>query len=167
MQRGHLTSRDSWYWRAQKLAVVGKYKYLGLNISTMLSFNIDTEYFVSRAKKNKKKYNRNLKSSTNLRMSPMLSVFKLFDAQIVSSLSSAAEFWDYRENKQIERVHLYACKLFIDVPTVASNDMIMVSWARYPLDIEAAAKCIHYWFRVLKQPATRYSKAKNKLRFIS
>ena len=36
--------------------------------------------------------------------------------------------------------------------------MIMVSWARYPLDIEAAAKCIHYWFRVLKQPATRYSK---------
>ena len=29
---------------------------------------------------------------------------------------------------------------------------------RYPLYVEAAAKGIQYWFRVLNQPASRYSK---------
>ena len=55
-------------------------------------------------------------------------------------------------------MHLYACKLFINVPTVTPNDMIYGELGRYPLYIEAAAKCIQYWFRVLKQPASRYSK---------
>ena len=32
------------------LSLSGKYKYLGLSFSTMLSFNIDTEDFVSWAK---------------------------------------------------------------------------------------------------------------------
>ena len=36
-------------------------------------------------------YNRNLKSSKNLRMSHIVSVFKLLDAQIVPSLLYAAE----------------------------------------------------------------------------
>ena len=48
---GHLTSRESWYLREQKLEVVCKYKYLGLNFFTLLSFNIGTEDFVSQAKK--------------------------------------------------------------------------------------------------------------------
>ena len=82
----------------------------------------------------------------------------MFDAQIVPSLLYAAEIWGHRENKQIEKVHLYACKLFINVPTVTPNDMIYGELGRYPLYIEAAAKCIQYWFRVLKQPASRYSK---------
>ena len=80
-----------------------------------------------------------------------LFAFKLFDAQIVPSLLYAAEIWGYRENKQIERVHLYACDLFITVPTVIPNDMIYGELGRYPLYIEAAAKCIQYWFHVLKQ----------------
>ena len=45
---GHLTSREGWYLGEQRFEVVGKYKYLGLNFSTMLNFNIGTEDFVSR-----------------------------------------------------------------------------------------------------------------------
>ena len=91
-------------------------------------------------------------------MDATCSVFvKLFDAQIVPSLLYAAEIWGHRENKQIEKVHLYACKLFINVPTVTPNDMVYGVLDRYPLYIEAAAKCIQYWFRVLKQPASRHS----------
>ena len=52
--------------------------------------------------------------------------------------------------KQIEKVHLYACKLFINVPTVTPNDMIYGELGRYPLYIEAAAKCIQYWFPCAK-----------------
>ena len=74
----------------------------------------------------------------------------MFDAHIVPSLLYAAEIWGYREKKQIEKVQLYICKLFINVPTVTLNDMIYGGLGRYPLYIEAAAKCIQYWFRVLK-----------------
>ena len=81
----------------------------------------------------------------------MLSVFRLFNAQIVPSLLYAAEIWGHRESKQIERVHLYAYDLFITVRKVISNDMIYGELGRYPLYIEAIANCIQYWFRVLKQ----------------
>ena len=91
-------------------------------------------------------------------MSPMLSVFKLFDAQIVPSLFYAAQIWGYRENRLIERLHLYARKVIINVPTVTPNDMMYGELGSYPLYIEAAAECIQYWFRVLKQPAARYPK---------
>ena len=70
---GHFASRQSWYFGEQKLEVVGKYKYLGLNFSTLPSFNIGTEDFVSRERK-EKKYTKNLKSAKNQRMSLMLSV---------------------------------------------------------------------------------------------
>ena len=82
----------------------------------------------------------------------------MFDAQIVPSLLYAAEIWGRRENKQIEKVHLYACKLFNNVPTVSPNDLIYGELGRYPLYIKTTAKCIQYWFCVLKQLASRYSK---------
>ena len=152
---GHLSSRENWYLGEQTIEIVGKYKYLGFNFSTMLSYNIGTEDFVSRAKKGTIEILKALRTYGCYSCSVF---FKLFDAQIVPSLLYAAEIWGHRENKQIEKVHLYACKLFINVPTVTPNDMIYGELGRYPLYIEAAAKCIQYWFRVLKQPASRYSK---------
>ena len=69
----------------------------------------------------------------------------------------------HRENKLIEMANLYACKLFISVPTVSPNEMIYRELSRYPLYIDAAVKCIQYWFCVLKQPASWYSKMANQL----
>jgi hypothetical protein len=84
--------------------------------------------------------------------------FRLFDSQITPSLLYASELWGYKENKQIEKVHLYACKLFVNLPAKTPNDMIYGELGRYPLAIDSAARCIQYWFRVLKQDDTRYSK---------
>ena len=59
----------------------------------------------------------------------------------------AAEILGYRakQNKNnIERVHFYAGKLFVSVLIVTPNDMVYGELGRYPLDIEAAAKCIQY-----------------------
>ena len=80
----HLTLNESWYLKEQKLEVVGKDKYLGLNCSTMLT--IGTEDFASLAKKqnnnnkkqtNKKKTTDTIEMLKALRtyMSLMLSVF--------------------------------------------------------------------------------------------
>ena len=121
----------------------------------MPSYNIGTEDFVSWAKKGTIE---NLKALRTYGCYSCLVFFKLFDAQIAPSLLYAAEIWGYRGKKLIEKVHLYVCKLFINVPTMTLNDMIYGELGRYALYIEAAAKCIQYWFRALKQTASRYSK---------
>ena len=47
----HLSSRENWYLGEQTIEIVGKYKDLGFNFSTILSYNTGTEDFVARAKK--------------------------------------------------------------------------------------------------------------------
>lgn len=152
---GYLGAREKWYLGDRKLEVVGKYKYLGLNFSTMLSFNIATGEFVARAKKGVVEIVRALKAYGCFSCEVF---FKLFDAQIAPSLLYASELWGFKENKQIEKVHLYACKLFVNLPVRTPNDMVYGELGRYPLAISSAARCIQYWFRLLKQEDTRYSK---------
>ena len=125
---GHLSSRENWYLVEQTIEIVSKYKYLGFNFSTMLSYNIGAEDFVFRAKKGTVE---NLKALRTYGCYSCSVFFKLFDAQIVPSLVYAAEIWGHRENKQIGNAHLYACKLFINVPTVTPNDMIYGELGRY------------------------------------
>ena len=38
------------------------------------------------------------------------------------------------------------------------NDMVYVKLGRFPLYIEAAARCLQYWFRLRRQPLCRYSR---------
>ena len=42
--------------------------------------------------------------------------FKLFDAQIVPSLLYGSELWGIKARESIEKVHIQACKLFLNVP---------------------------------------------------
>eukprot|EP00916_Digyalum_oweni_P017671 GHVL01029026.1.p1 GENE.GHVL01029026.1~~GHVL01029026.1.p1 ORF type:complete len:175 (-),score=5.84 GHVL01029026.1:326-850(-) len=106
---GHLSAREKWTLGNEKVEVVGKYKYLGLNFSTMLSYNIGTEDFVCRAKKGTIEILKALKTNG---CHSCAVFFKLFDTQIVPSLLYAAEIWGHQNNKQIEKVHLFACVTF-------------------------------------------------------
>ena len=57
------------------------------------------------------------------------------------------------ENKQIDRVHFMHANFLSMFP-----QWLLITWVGQDVYIEAAAKCMQYWFRLLKQPATRYSK---------
>ena len=50
--------------------------------------------------------------------------WKLFDAQITPILTYAAEVWGLHDTKQIEKVHTFAIKRFLNVPLHCSNKMI-------------------------------------------
>jgi len=121
----------------------------------MMSFNVATEEYISRAKKGVIEIVKALKAYGCFDPSVF---FKLLDAQIVPSLLYASELWGFEENKRIEQVHLYACKLFLNVPTRTPNDMIYGDLGRYPLWVDSAARCIQYWLKLLKQNNFRYSK---------
>ena len=81
--------------------------------------------------------------------------WKLFDAQITPILTYAAEVWGLHDTKQIEKVHTFAIKRFLNVPLQCSNKMIYGETGRYPLFVTTYVKCIKFWLKLTRLPMTR------------
>ena len=58
---------------------------------------------------------------------------KLFDLQVQPALTYTAEVWGSTKVKEIERVHMYACKKALSVSQKTPNAMIYGELGRYPL----------------------------------
>ena len=58
----------------------------------------------------------------------------------------------------MEKVHIQACKPLLNVPLYTLHDMVLGDLERFPLFINSAARCVEYWFRLLKKPLNRYSR---------
>ena len=153
---GYLSAKEKWFYGTDQLEIVNSYRYLGLIFSTRLSFRIATcgEHLI----KAKRGTIEILQTLRRLSCSTPKLFFKLFDSQIVPSLLYGAELWGFEEYVSIERVHIQACKLLLNVPTFTPNDMVLGELGRYPLYINSAIKVIKFWFRLLKQDNSRYSK---------
>ena len=53
-----------------------------------------------------------------------------------------SELWGIKARESIEKVHIQACKLFLNVPPHTPNDMMYGELGRFPLYIQAAARCL-------------------------
>ena len=106
----------------QLLEVVKSYKYLGFILSTKLSFDVATngEHF-TRARRGTFEIIKTLRKMGC--SSPRL-FSNLFDAQIVRSMLYGSELWGIKARESIEKVHIQACKLFLNVPPHTPNDMM-------------------------------------------
>ena len=76
-------------------------------------------------------------------------LFKIFYSKIQSVLLYSSEIWGLHTLDSIERVHLMACKRYLDVPSRTPNKMVYEELGRYPLFIASYVRCIKYWFRLL------------------
>ena len=152
---GFLRSTEKWLLGGRQLEVVNSYKYLGITFSTKLCFTAAME---ETKLKGKKSTNEILSTLGRIGCSSPDIFFKLFDSQVVPLLLYASEIWGYKPFKQIEQVHLYACKRFLHVRNKTANDVVYGELGRFPLWITSTIRCIKYWLRLLKQPNERYSK---------
>jgi hypothetical protein len=93
--------------------------------------------------------------------------WKLFDTQIEPILSYASEVWglDSKATNQIEKIHTFSIKRFLNLPLHSSNKMLYGETGRYPLYIRTAIKCVKYWLRITKLPKTRISKQTYEMLF--
>ena len=66
-----------------------------------------------------------------------------------------AEIWGSGDTKQIEKVHTFAIKRFLNVPLHSSNKMICGETGRYPWFITTYVKCIKYWLKLTRLPVRR------------
>ena len=142
---GYLGRNEKWHYNQQSIEVVNSYVYLGTNFSTRMSFVNVSIPLVSKAKRC---VNDILFSLNNLSHFDLSLYLKLFDAKIKPILSYASELWGMSDLIEIERVHLYALKRFLNVSLHCSNKRIYAETGRYPLSIEHKLHCVKYWLKI-------------------
>ena len=111
---GLLSVKEKCVFGNQRLEVVNLYKYLGFIFSTKLSFDVATNgEHLTRARRGAFEV---IKTLRKLGCSSPSLFFKLFDAQIVPCLLYGSELCGIKARESIEKVHIQACKLFLNVP---------------------------------------------------
>lgn len=83
---------------------------------------------------------------------------KIFDTKVLPVLTYGSEIWGIDYQLAVERVQYYACKRYMCVKLNSSNDAVMAESGRFPLYINAAKRCIRFWFRILNMQEHRYVK---------
>jgi hypothetical protein len=150
---GHIAAYEKWMYDTEVMKIVNAYKYLGIYLSTRLSFSHSLNDMAGRAKKGIIGILKLLWSLGD--KSPTL-FFKLFDVQIQPMLNYGAEIWGLDADlKIIEKVQLFALKRFLNVSSRTPNVLVYGETGRYPLYINVYMKCIKYWLKILQMPAHR------------
>ena len=153
---GYRALREKWVFDGNDLKVVNMYKYLGIYLSTRLSFVYTMSDLAERAKKGTVAIIRMLWSIGEY--SPA-TFFKLFDCQIQPILTYGSEIWGLTKNQEIiERVHLFALRRFLGANPKAPKHLIYSETGRYPIFVATHIKCIKFWFRLIQMDNTKYPK---------
>ena len=147
---GHIAWNEKWFYGQSLISVVNVYKYLGICLSTRLTFSHALKDMAARAKIGVVNILKLLWSLAEKSPSIFL---KLFDAQIQPILNYGAEVWGLEADlKVVERIHLFALKRFLNVSSRTPNVMVYGETGRYPLFVNVFVKSVKYWLRVLKMP---------------
>ena len=140
---GHIAWNEKWFYGQSLISVVNVYKYLGICLSTRLTFSHALKDMAARAKIGVVNILKLLWSLAEKSPSIFL---KLFDAQIQPILNYGAEVWGLEADlKVVERIHLFALKRFLNVSSRTPNVMVYGETGRYPL-------FVNVFVRVLKMP---------------
>lgn len=162
---GFVALNERWFYGPSQLTVVSMYKYLGIYLTTRLSFQSTFKDLSERASKGVSALIRMLWSVGE--HSPAF-FFKLFDTQIQPILTYGSEIWGLTPNQNIlERVHLSAMKRFLCVSQKAPRHVVYGELGRYPLYVNTYIKCIKFWLRIVSMHETRLPrKSYNMLLFL-
>ena len=153
---GYLAESEKWTYGNDNLSVVNMYKYLGIVITSRLSFQPTMEDLAERAMKGVACIIRLLWSMKE--HSPAI-FFKLFDSQIQPILTYGSEIWGLTANQSvIERVHLCAMKRFLCVSQKTPKHLVYGELGRYPLYVNTYAKCLKFWLHVTMMDNSRFPK---------
>ena len=155
---GHLAAREKWFYGCDEIRVTNSYKYLGMTFTTKLSINTILSEVCRKGKKGVMEIQKSMRKLNTI--DPNL-FWKLFDTQIEPILTYSSEVWGLENVDQIEKVHTFAIKRFLNVPLHSSNKLVYGQTGRYPLFIRTAVKCIslfRYWLKLSTFPTSRICK---------
>lgn len=153
---GHLGKYERWFMNGDRLAIVNSYTYLGYTFTTKVTANRGLLQTCVRAKR---KVHDILRALWKIGCTDVKIFLRLFDQQVLPTITYAAEVWGVKETKIVEQVHMYACKKILSVSTKTPNTMIYGELGRYPLFVNTFIQAVKYWLKILEMPSERLPKA--------
>ena len=150
---GYLGRFENWTFDGSVMPVVNAYKYLGLYLSTKLSFSAACRDIGSKAKKALLYVMQRLRLCNNHSVDIFM---RIFDTQIQPIMQYGSEIWGLDKSAQFcEKIHLYALKKFLCVDMRTPNDLIYKELNRYPITISSTVNCIRYWLKLVQMERHR------------
>ena len=74
---------------------------------------------------------------------------KLFDAQVQLVTEYGSEIWGLdKAAMHIERIGLFVLKRLLGVGMRTLNDLVHGETDRFPITLNSAIRCIHYWLKI-------------------
>jgi hypothetical protein len=160
---GFLARSEKWSVDGQDLEVVNNYVYLGFTFTTTMSLRESANQL---AIKGKKAVFKVLRAYSNLDNMTRQTFFKLFDTMIQPILLYASEVWSLLVNDDAtEKVHLFACKRYLNVAPRTPNKMVYGELGRHPIKVNGIVRALKFWFRLLKMDASRLPKQAYRMLF--
>ena len=156
---GFLSKFEKWFYGGHPVEVVNRYVYLGFEFTTKMSLTSSLSSFIIKAKN---ALNALFRSLNTIECHENKIFFKLFDSKVLPILSYSSEFWGVFNIEEIEKVHTFAIKRFLNVSNHSSNSIVYAETGRVPLYINHLISSIKYWFKLLKKK-TRHSLVKTSL----
>ena len=133
------------YFDLQKLANVSNYKYLGLTMSTRLSWNLAQVTLAAQASKalniiNQVNYNCNYSFK---------SACDSFDKCVLPVVSYGSEIWGTDVHKSIENVHLKFCKIQLGVGSKTPTPAVLGECGRERIFVACVIKSVKFWLKII------------------
>ena len=145
---GYLGRREHWYFNGSLMPVVNAYKYLGLYLSTKISFTTACRDISSKAKRALLCVLQRLRQYDNHSFDILV---KIFDSQIQPIMQYGSEIWGLEAAAQhCENTHLFALKKFLCIDKHTPNDLVYKELNRYPITINSVVNCIRYWLKLVQ-----------------
>ena len=142
---GYIAKREIWYCNGQAMSVVNCYKYLGVLLTTRMSFSKVFDDIASKARRSVVDLFRTLWRLGDHSSTIFL---KVFDAQIKLMLLYGSDIWGLYKNESIEKVHMFALKRLLNVSPRTPNNIAYGQTGHYPLYICTFVSRIKYWLRL-------------------
>ena len=150
---GILSKTEKWFYDGKLLEIVNGFQYVGLMFSTTLSLHRMANELATTGKRVSVSIFHSLQQYGTL---DKLVVFKNFYTKVSPILRYGSELWGLEIRDNIERVHYYLCKRFLNVSFKANKYATLVECGRFPLYMNTANRVLKYWNKIIHMPEHRY-----------
>ena len=142
---GPFRKNEQFYFKGRKVQTVSYYKYLGVLISTRISWSAALVNQAAKAQKVISMLKGYEKRCGRLSYSV---AFHMFDNMILPILFYGSEVWGTHVDL-IEKVQVKFCKYFLGLPGTAANAATLGECGRLPLMVYYIRRCIKSWTKLL------------------
>ena len=150
------------YFNGNKLNCVSYYKYLGIIISSRLSWSPAQTTLAAQASRSLSVINQlNHKCDYSFKTS-----CELFNKCTVPVLTYGSEVWGTDVNTCIENVQLKFCKTVLGVGSKAASPAILGECGKNNLYILCYLKAVSYWLKLISLPNNNLTKSCYNLMFL-